>query len=109
MTPYQRHMAVTKFQSNIYSKETMEERRKMEQLMQKYIRSKKYSSKMRKKYGDDYVQPQCLNLELCYEEQMAERETKYGLKARQKVDDVVINNQYQDNLVKMVTKHYKKT
>ena len=102
-------MKVTKFQSTVFDKEVMEERRKMEQLMQKYIRSSKYSSKMRKVYGDDYVQPQCLNLELCYEEQMLEREQKYGLKARQKFDDVIINNQYQDNLVKMVTKHYKKT
>ena len=90
-------------------KETLEERRKMEQLMEKYIRSKKGSSKLRKVYGDDYKQPQCMNIEMCYEEQMEERENKYGLKPRQKFDDVVINNQYQDNLVKMVTKHYKKT
>lgn len=83
--------------------------RKMDLLMQKYIRNPEFTKKYRETYGDDNVQPQCLNIELCYEEQMDDREKKYGLKPVQKFDDTIINNRYQDNLIDLVKKHYKKT
>ena len=81
----------------------------MDLLMQKYIRNIQYTKKFKETYGEENVQPQCLNIELCYEEQIEDREKKYGLKPTQKFDDVVIKNKYQDHLVDMVRKHYKKT
>jgi hypothetical protein len=69
MTPYQKHMAFNRFASSVIDKDTLAERRKMEALMKRFIRNKKYSRDLRLTHGADWVQPQCLNLELCYEEQ----------------------------------------
>lgn len=52
----------------------------MEQLMQQYIRNKKFSKHLKKQFGDDFIQPQALNLELCYEEQFSETQKIKGLK-----------------------------
>ena len=109
LTPYQRHLAVTREASSICDPEDVARRKQMAEPMRKYIRNKKYSKQARKIYGPDWVQPQCLNLELCYEEEFDEREQKYGLKTRQKFGDVVVDTKYQENLEKMVKRHYKKT
>ena len=61
-------MAYNRLASTVIDKDALEERRKMEALMKKFIRNKKYSKEIRKTMGPDWVQPQCLNLELCYEE-----------------------------------------
>ena len=109
LTPYQRHLAVTREASSICDPEDVARRKQMAEPMRKYIRNRKYSKQARKIYGPDWVQPQCLNLELCYEEEFDEREEKYGLKTRQKFGDVVVDTKYQENLEKMVKRHYKKT
>jgi hypothetical protein len=57
MTPYQKHMAFNRFASSVIDKDTVAERRKMEMLMKKFIRNKKYSREVRKINGPDWVQP----------------------------------------------------
>ena len=103
-------MAFNRHQNNFSNnKQSQEERKKMEQLMQKYIRNKKYSKNVRKIYGDDWVQPQCINIELCYEDEFGEQEKKMGLKQNEKFGTVVIDTKYQDDLERVVFRHYTKT
>lgn len=50
-------MAYNRFASSVIDKDTLAERRKMEMLMKKFIRNKKYSREVRKIHGPDWVQP----------------------------------------------------
>ena len=50
-------MAYNRFASSVIDKDTLAERRKMEMLMKKFIRNKKYSREVRKIHEPDWVQP----------------------------------------------------
>ena len=50
-------MAFNRFASSVIDKDTLAERRKMEALMKRFIRNKKYSRDLRKTHGADWVQP----------------------------------------------------
>jgi len=43
-----------------------------------------------------------MNLELCYDEFFHDFDRKYGLKAKEKYGDIIINNKFQENLEKVV-------
>ena len=94
MTPYQKHMKYNRFKSTVMDKNELAERKKMQHLMQQFIRNKKFSKMLKKQFGDDFVQPQALNIELCYEEQFSETQKIKGLKEPQKLGDIIMNTSY---------------
>lgn len=55
MTPYQKHMKFNRFKSTVMDKNEIAERKKMQLLMQKFIRNKKFSKMLKKQFGDDFV------------------------------------------------------
>ena len=79
----------------------------MQSLEDKFMRKIKRPKPKNKRV--EIEQPQCLNLELCYDDYINETTKKYGLKAKQKFGDIVVETKLQENLENIIDKHYRKT
>ena len=60
----------------------------MQKLEDKFMRKIKKGGSNKK--AESRKQPQCMNLELCYEDFINDTTKKYGLKAKQKFGDIIV-------------------